>query len=456
MTFQGNAQVLIANVQKQTMGFLQKLFAELDCYRLILVQDHGEVLDDSSEKYHPALIIVDSQSAVEQAAEWVQLLKMTYPVPLIVIHGPDYPIDFSLFKKNGADRLIHFHYDREFIIDLILELAPPHFSNRIPLAALSPISFDELHPEMETNFNVYAHLPGNQKTILLGRSGSYLDPRLLKKTKDSKQNLYFLKTETKQFLEYARTAISMHNSEDAVAMTEKLLRSKNMIFNIMSEFFNTQGNDFEAGKKILERCRKILTAYELLEKRTPEKAFARIAMLSGQARSFYQDAIAVSNYSSLIGQILGKSEEEIETLALAGLLHNIGLSFVPEYLPGDDWTLLPQEAKERFKKYPEKSVFMVKTQRVPLPPDVTQAILQHQELPNGTGFPSRLKSFQICEEAKIVNLALRIQDLTGLIGNKPRMTFKSAIDLISTEVKEGFSPHDLILTMNVLNLAKAL
>lgn len=455
MKLKPKPNVLAANVQDKTRAFLESLFVDLKCYELKVATDLHQILENPEEGLNPILLIVDGQSEVNQAAEWVQVLKMTYPVPLIVIHGPENPIDFSLFRKNGADHLIHFHYDREFIVDLILSLAPADFQDEVPLAALNSIDYNEIHPDMETNFDVYVHLPGNQKTILLRRTGSLIEEKTLKKIKDSKQNLYFKKTETKKFLEYARTAVTMHDSVQIVAMTEKLIKSKKIIFDIMAEFFNTETNNFEIGKTILDRCRKIVGEYDILVPRSPREAFDRIALLSGQVRSFYQDAIYTANFSALIGQIIGLNSEEIETMALAGLLHNIGLAAVPEYQPGDDWENLSGEARTRYLTYPERSVNMVKSQRVPLPPEVSTAILQHRELPNGTGFPNRLKSHQISQTAKILAIAFRIQEMTGLVKNQSRYTFKVAMETLKSEIKEGQSPHDMVLLMQILKTAGA-
>lgn len=448
-------QVLVANVQNQTWDFLDSLIHDLNCYELKPVRDLNQVIENPRHELHPILTIVDGQSAVDEAAEWVQLLKATFPVPLIVIHGPDNPLDFALFRKNGADHLIHFHYDREFIIDLILDLAPTDFGKEVPLAALNAIDFNEIHPEMETNFDIFIHLPGNRKTIMLRRTGSLIEDKVLDRIKGSKQNLYFKKTETKKFLEYARTALTMKDSTDTVAMTEKLIKSKKIIFDIMSEFFNSQTNNFEIGKNILERCRKIVNEYAILKPRTPREAYDRMANLSGQVRTFYQDAIYVSNFAALIGQIVDLKTTELETLALSGLLHNIGLSAVPEFRPGDDPSALTEDAMKRYKGYPERSVFMVKSQRVPLPPEVTSTILQHRELPNGKGFPNRLKSDQISELAKILNIAIRIQELTGLVNNQSRTTFKIAMETLKQEIKSGESPHDMALLMRIMQKANA-
>lgn len=441
-------QVLIANLQAHTKAYLEKILLELNCYSPVYLQSIQKFIEEPPQ-VTPVLSIVDGQSAISEAAEWVQTLKMTFPVPLLVIHGPDHPVDFASFKKNGADHLIHFHYDREFIPDLIFDMAPIEFGTEVPLAALNTLDNQEIHPEMEVNFDVFVYLPGNKKTILLRKKGSRVEEKTLSKIQASNQHLYFKKTEKKQFLEYARTALTMKDTDQSVAMTEKLLKSKKVIFEIMSEFFNSGNTNFEAGKKIFERAKTILTEYNLDQQRTTEQAFKQIVALTGQSRSFYQDAIAVSNIAALLGHLLEMKPAEIETLALSGLLFNIGLSELTEYVPGMDPKTLSPAGLEKYKKYPDRSVYMVKSQKVPLPPEVSQAISQHQESPDGKGFPNGLGSDKISSFARLLRLALNIYEMTSFASGQNQMTFNTAMAQLKDQVTSGQSVHDTATVMKI-------
>lgn len=428
--------ILVANTETQTLNFLNSTFQELNSFESLPVNDINQFLE-APPQTAPLLSIVDAQSDIGKSSEWVQTLKMTYQTPILMIHGPQQPIDFAIFKKNGADQMIHFHYDREFIVDMILELAPVEFGENIPLIALQSLDLSEIHPEMEINFDLYVHLPSNQKTILLRKKGSRVEQKVIDRIRDSHQHLYFKKTETKLFLEYARTALTMENSNLRQSLTEKWVKSKHTVFEMMSEFFSAQQHNFETGKKILERCRSVLSDYDLLRPRSPEHAFHQMSLLVGHPRTFYHDAICVSNYAAMLGHVLQLKAEEIESLALAGLLHNIGLSEVTGYTLGIDVQSLSEDMKKKFLAYPERSVHMVKSQKVPLSQEVSTMIEQHQEFLDGSGFPHQLKRDKIHMLSRLLRIAILFQEYTGLLNNVPGKTFSAAMDSLKEEVSSG-------------------
>lgn len=445
--------IAISNASKKTLDSLANLVGPLKSYELKVLDDLQRIIENPPS-YQPVLLIVDGQNNVAQSYEATQALKMIFTAPLFVLHGSEFPVDFELFKKNGADLLVHFHFDKEFIIDLILESAPIDFGDHIPLAALNTINLDEINPEIEINFDLYLHLPSNQRTILFRRKENLIDSGTLQKTKEANQKLYFKKTESKQFLEYARTSLTMKNDSKLISLTEKQLKAKKTIFKVMVEFFNSQFRSFETGRGILERCREVLNEYDLLTSKPPSQLFEQLYLVCGQNRSFYNDAIYLANFSALVGHFLALPESEIECLALAGLLHNLGLSQVDEYSLGMSLESLSASQKARYLEYPERSVFLVKTQKVPLPDDVSMAILQHRELANGKGFPHQLASDQTTKIAKILQIALSLYEMTSLVDGQPRYRLKAAVEKMEEDVGKGESPFDIPLQLEFFKAFK--
>ena len=229
-------------------GFLK----EFPDFNYQTFQEINTFLEIPTETLSPYLFLIDGDIGQNEVTEWTQTLKMSFEkTPLIVFHSNKNPLNFEIIKKNGADHLIHIDFDKEFIIDLLLELIPYDFDpHHIPLAALSVISNKDLSPDLEINFDVYVHLPFNHKTILLRKKGSKIEEEKLKKLDQSDQKVYFKKTEKKEFLEYARTAQTFSNEANPIALTERNLKTKKLIFLIMSEFFNQEVTDFKAGKII--------------------------------------------------------------------------------------------------------------------------------------------------------------------------------------------------------------
>ena len=108
---------------------------------------------------------------------------------------------------------------------------------------------------------------------------------------------------------------------------------------------------------------------------------------------------------------------------------------------------------DAYKKYPERSVFMVKNKKVPLPQDVTRAIEEHREHVDGSGFPMGPEKVEVYELAKIVRLALRLQELTSLTDEKASRSAKSAVELLRDEMVSGKSIHDMQQVTQIAKIA---
>jgi HD-GYP domain-containing protein (c-di-GMP phosphodiesterase class II) len=82
------------------------------------------------------------------------------------------------------------------------------------------------------------------------------------------------------------------------------------------------------------------------------------------------------------------TERTLSAVAVGGLLHNIGLSTLPEHLQILDPHHLNSEEQQLYKDHPEKGMALLG--RLPqIPAAVLQIVLQHHEL-NGHGYPLEL------------------------------------------------------------------
>jgi HD-GYP domain-containing protein (c-di-GMP phosphodiesterase class II) len=114
-------------------------------------------------------------------------------------------------------------------------------------------------------------------------------------------------------------------------------------------------------------------------------------------------SIHVSMLSALIGEWLLLSENAIYELALAGMLHDIGKTEIPESilkkpdpLRPDEWLLV--------QNHPEYS-FDISKDHKSLSHDILQAIANHHERMDGSGYPNQLTAADIHPYAKIMAVA---------------------------------------------------
>ncbi|MGZ3804861.1 MAG: HD-GYP domain-containing protein [Pseudobdellovibrionaceae bacterium] len=448
--FDSTADVLIGSQRESFWRDVQLIFKGFYPYKLHFIKS-TETIIHPQENITPRLTLVDGQGGTLQTCEWVQSVKMTYPdCPLIVLYGPDDQLDFALVKKNGANYIMHANYDREFISDIIMDLAPVEMQGtHIPASALLPIDMQDIAPEEAINFDIFIHLPSNHKSFRVRKNGGKIDPRLLDKSVETHQRLYIKKTQIQPFFEYARTILSHKNLPDPVPQTEKIYKSKKLIHEIISELLDSEATNFQAGKVIFERCRQIITELSLLKEKKIEDHITEVYRFVGHPRSIYQDALSMAVLASSFTAMMGFDLQKIENAALAGLLHNLGLAKMPESSIGKNFAELNPEELMDYKLYPDRSVILVKSKKVPLPPEAASAIVQHQENADGSGFPHGLDGSRLDPLGKVLRLAMRFLELTSLNDDQLGMTPKAAIEQIKQECLSKNPWVDLITATQV-------
>jgi len=427
-------------------------------YQLKHFHSIDEALDTTpSENFHPILALIDGQDGTGQTNEWVQSVKMNFPgCHIIVLHSASPPLDFDTVKKNGADEVMHINFDREFISDMVLQLAPVDMEgDNIPITALMPVDLRDMEADVDINFDVYVHLPMNHRSVVLRKSGDCVDEKHLDKFKNLKQQMYIKKTQMSAFFEYARTVLSMRNAALPISMTEKFHRSKKAIYEIMAQFLNGAATDYQQGKLIYERCKSVVQDFELTRDRPTQEIFEEIFRFTGNNRTLYHDCICLSAYGAYFAQLLGWNQEKRENAAIAGLLHNIGLAQMPVATgdkPVESYT--PEELRE-YHLYPERSVVMVKSKKVPLAQEIADGIGQHRENPAGTGFPKKLDGGSLSDMGKLMEIAYRFHELTSLREGQPAMRPAQALSELRDSALSGDSGLDLVMTSQIFKKYKA-
>jgi HD-GYP domain len=414
-----------------------------------------DALSEAGEGFKPVLAIIDGQDGTQATNEWVQTAKMSYDCPVIVLHSAAAPLDFNVVKKNGANEVMHINFDREFISDMILQLAPIELTGEdIPITSLMPVDLRDIEAGMQINFDVYAHLPANQRSVLMRKSGDSINERQVEKFNSLKQQMYVKKTQMKEFFEYARTVSSMRNSEFPISMTEKFQRSKKAIYEIMTQFLNGASTDFAEGKVIFEKLKSIIADFELTKDLSAEELSTEIYRFTGNLRTNYHDCICVSAYAAFFAQALGWDAGKRETAALAGLLHNIGLSQLPPEAADKSAQAMTPEELRSYHFYPERSVNLVKAKKVPLPNDVSTAVAEHREKGSGTGFPKKLPMSDMSDMGKLLAFSYHFHELTALSSGKTSMTPANALAHIRENAISGAGEYDMVITTTIFKKLK--
>ncbi len=117
----------------------------------------------------------------------------------------------------------------------------------------------------------------------------------------------------------------------------------------------------------------------------------------------------VGKYCEMMAMELGMSEERVQRIRLAGVLHDIGKIGVPDSIlckPGP----LTSEEMDQMRRHPELGARILSSRELD---DVREWILAHHERPDGTGYPRGLTGEEIPIEAAILAVADAYEAMTS-------------------------------------------
>ncbi|MCZ6800728.1 MAG: DUF3391 domain-containing protein [Nitrospirae bacterium] len=151
-----------------------------------------------------------------------------------------------------------------------------------------------------------------------------------------------------------------------------------------------------------------------------------IVSSTGMAEGLSSHALNVCIMSSIIGRQMGLSSEELHTLGLGALFHDMGKRLLPMKVKFHATGITMEPDPESIKLHPEKGQeLMAKFKDFPLPS--LEAIIQHHERLDGSGYPKGLTKDQISLSAQIVMVADEYDELCN-----------------SAEVEKSLTPHEAL------------
>ena len=143
--------------------------------------------------------------------------------------------------------------------------------------------------------------------------------------------------------------------------------------------------------------------------------------------------IVVSNLAYYVGKAMGLPEEQLHTLAVAGMVHDIGKLRLGPYVYKEKEATLDIDELRYTRLHPSLGYAILKEHGYD--EDVLAAVLYHHENADGSGYPNNLTRENIPMNARI----LRVCDAFGaLIANRVyRSAFdiETAINIMIEEVK---------------------
>lgn len=156
----------------------------------------------------------------------------------------------------------------------------------------------------------------------------------------------------------------------------------------------------------------------------------------------------VSEYSVLIGERLGLSEEDLNTLRIGGLFHDIGKIGVPDSILLKESKLTDDEYSE-IKNHPSIGAHILSNATIFK--DVLPIVKHHHERYDGNGYPGKLKGEEIPYLARIAAIADAFDAMTS------KRTYRNSLDIntVKSELERckgsQFDPKCADVFLDILN-----
>ena len=156
----------------------------------------------------------------------------------------------------------------------------------------------------------------------------------------------------------------------------------------------------------------------------------------------------VSAYSVLIGEKLGLSEDDLKTLRVGGLFHDIGKIGIPDSILLKESKLTDDEYSE-IKSHPAIGAHILCNAEVFK--DIIPIVKHHHERYDGKGYPGQLKGEDIPYFARIATIADAFDAMTS------KRTYRNSlpIDVVKSEIEKNlgtqFDPKIGKAFLDILN-----
>lgn len=370
-------------------------------------------------------LVLDNQQ--DMLKKMVQAVQRKFPQPYVVLCDPDplkNPVKLAGCNVLGAARYDHLLED---VVSLLGEAA---------LEKQSEEGYTRIRTEILTKMSpldagVFVRLSAKHFVKLFHKGSNFGKDDLEKYGQRKKLTHLFLPNDdTKFFIERFQTMLQTLLAKEKITMAEAgtaLEESVDTVqelvhkFGVTPEVQKAVKTSVAVAMKALGDFPQLGDAMKEMNANKDKYVAAHSLMLAHVACSM---AVAVDWYS----------DATFEKLTLAAFLHDIALrdnqlcavksqqelvaragEFSPKKI--EDYRAHPERAAELVAKFPETHA------------DVAQIVVQHQELPDGSGFPAKLNAAAIAPLASLFIIAHDFTDFALEKGGQAKMKdFLAAFD----------------------------
>jgi len=182
---------------------------------------------------------------------------------------------------------------------------------------------------------------------------------------------------------------------------------------------------------------KLLKSYESLKKTLNDAIDTMVKIVETRDPYTAGHQQRVAELATAIAREMKLEDTRIDQLRMAAVIHDIGKMYVPSDILSKPGELLDVEFS-LIKAHPQYGYDIVKGMDFPC--SVAQAVLQHHERLDGSGYPQSLKGEDIILEAKILAVADVIEAMSSHRPYRPALGIDKALEEISKNKGNLYDP----------------
>jgi putative nucleotidyltransferase with HDIG domain len=195
---------------------------------------------------------------------------------------------------------------------------------------------------------------------------------------------------------------------------------------------------------------------ELEDPRLPasERQFLQLVlrMLGGFSDELYAHSLRVADVARCLGRDLELPPDDLKTVRLGGLLHDLGKVSLPDDIFDQADSEVSEDDVELLMSHPEDGAEALSAHLVPSRWPVRDVILHHHEKWDGSGFPHGLAGTEISLAAQLVGLADYYDHLVTHRSYDPSMPQKQALEHLNEQTGQHFGEEVLDSLFRVSDL----
>ena len=196
--------------------------------------------------------------------------------------------------------------------------------------------------------------------------------------------------------------------------------------------FNTLGSTFNSmSESVEENIAKLAKAAEENRQLFVGTVKALAAAIDGKDKYTRGHSERVARFSVAMGKYLGMPADELETLRISALLHDVGKIAIDDNILKKPAALTDEEF-EIMKTHPQRGYKIMS--QIPAMEEFLPGMYMHHEMVNGMGYPQGLRGEEIPLQAKIVSVADTFDAMTTNRPYQKGMELEDALNRIKSFV----------------------